>query len=152
MKVEGAKQVHYESGPNMTPLVDVVMVILIFLMLAGSFGTSEHFLSTKALADATRCGPPVIEDPGLRLDIYVSSSPGGQFTARANGLGTIHTTDALAAALAAQRQRYADAGTRVDGVQVVIRPETNTPWGPVAMSHDAATRAGFTKVTFAWAE
>ena len=38
MKMKGAKQVHYESGPNMIPLVDVVMVILIFLMLAGTFG------------------------------------------------------------------------------------------------------------------
>ena len=32
------------SGPNMTPLVDVVMVILIFLMLAGSFGATEHYI------------------------------------------------------------------------------------------------------------
>ena len=31
MKVSGAKQVHYDSGPNMTPLVDVVMVILMIL-------------------------------------------------------------------------------------------------------------------------
>ena len=28
----------------MTPLVDVVMVILIFLMLAGSFAGAEHYL------------------------------------------------------------------------------------------------------------
>src|SRR6201986_971875 len=44
MRIRGAKQVHYDSGPNMTPLVDVVMVILIFLMLAGSFGGAEHYL------------------------------------------------------------------------------------------------------------
>ena len=47
MTTSGAKQVHYDSGPNMTPLVDVVMVILIFLMLAGSFGGSSHFLVGK---------------------------------------------------------------------------------------------------------
>src|SRR5712671_5186227 len=44
MRIQGAKKVHYDSGPNMTPLVDVVMVILIFLMLAGSFGGIEHYL------------------------------------------------------------------------------------------------------------
>ena len=44
MKIKGAKKVHYDSGPNMTPLVDVVMVILIFLMLAGSFAGAEHYL------------------------------------------------------------------------------------------------------------
>jgi biopolymer transport protein ExbD len=32
MKLNSSKKGHYESGPNMTPLVDVVMVILIFLM------------------------------------------------------------------------------------------------------------------------
>src|SRR5581483_12400090 len=47
MKVQGAKKVHYDSGPNMTPLVDVVMVILIFLMLAGSFGSDEHYMVSK---------------------------------------------------------------------------------------------------------
>ena len=47
MTVKASKQVHYDSGPNMTPLVDVVMVILIFLMLAGSFGTAEHFMASS---------------------------------------------------------------------------------------------------------
>src|SRR5687768_3913994 len=47
MKIKGAKQVHYDSGPNMTPLVDVVMVILIFLMLAGKFGANEWFLTSN---------------------------------------------------------------------------------------------------------
>src|SRR5205809_671221 len=44
MKIRGAKKIHYDSGPNMTPLVDIVMVILIFLMLAGSFAGAEHYL------------------------------------------------------------------------------------------------------------
>jgi biopolymer transport protein ExbD len=48
MKTSNAKNVHYESGPNMTPLVDVVMVILIFLMLAGSFGSAEHYMIGSA--------------------------------------------------------------------------------------------------------
>src|SRR6476659_2821250 len=48
MKISGAKKVHYDSGPNMTPLVDVVMVILIFLMLAGSFGSTEHYMIGSA--------------------------------------------------------------------------------------------------------
>ena len=47
MKLNTGKKVHYDSGPNMTPLVDVVMVILIFLMLAGTFGANEHFLTSN---------------------------------------------------------------------------------------------------------
>ena len=44
MKMKAAKKVSYDSGPNMTPLVDVVMVILIFLMMVGNFGALEHYL------------------------------------------------------------------------------------------------------------
>jgi hypothetical protein len=44
MKLTTSKKIHYDSGPNMTPMVDVVMVILVFLMLAGSFAGAEHYL------------------------------------------------------------------------------------------------------------
>ena len=47
MKMAAAKQAHYESGPNMTPLVDVVMVLLIFLMMVGDFASGEHFLAGR---------------------------------------------------------------------------------------------------------
>ena len=57
MKIKGAKAVHYDSGPNMTPLVDVVMVILIFLMLTGSFGAAAHFLPSSMPITADGQGP-----------------------------------------------------------------------------------------------
>src|SRR3954469_2814594 len=47
MKMRSAQKVHYDAGPNMTPLVDVVMVILIFLMLTGSFAVGEHYLQSN---------------------------------------------------------------------------------------------------------
>ena len=77
MKIKGAKAVHYDSGPNMTPLVDVVMVILIFLMLTGSFGAAAHFLPSsmpismkgKGQIDPTKI--PKVPDP--QLEIFVAS-------------------------------------------------------------------------------
>src|SRR4051794_38284930 len=79
MKLKGAKAVHYDSGPNMTPLVDVVMVILIFLMLTGSFGAASHFLPStmpikekgKGQIDPTKI--PKVPDP--QLDIFIRSDP-----------------------------------------------------------------------------
>ena len=44
MKIQVSRKIHYDSGPNMTPLVDVVMVILIFMMLVGQFIGAEHYL------------------------------------------------------------------------------------------------------------
>ena len=73
MKIKGAKAVHYDSGPNMTPLVDVVMVILIFLMLTGSFGAAAHFLPSsmpikdkgKGQIDPSKI--PKVPDPQLEI-------------------------------------------------------------------------------------
>ena len=49
----------YDSGPNMTPLVDVVMVILIFLMLAGSFATGGWYLqSSMPIKESGGAGAP----------------------------------------------------------------------------------------------
>ena len=56
MRIQGAKKIHYDSGPNMTPLVDVVMVILIFLMLAGSFGATQKYLVSDIPISKTGAG------------------------------------------------------------------------------------------------
>jgi biopolymer transport protein ExbD len=44
MKLGAKGPARFESGPNLTPMVDVVMVILIFLMLVGTLATSDWSL------------------------------------------------------------------------------------------------------------
>src|SRR5215211_8259671 len=96
MKIQGAKKIHYDSGPNMTPLVDVVMVILIFLMLAGSFVGAEHFLVSNLPLSQSGAGnvhlPPgyIPDEP---IDIRVDSPMPDKFVATA---GRIHTSDVAA--------------------------------------------------------
>src|SRR5687768_14001620 len=80
MKVAAAKHARFESGPNMTPLVDVVMVILIFLMLAGSFGTSEKYMTTT-LPPIGKEGPgpansDVIPPSRARVEMKVDADGG----------------------------------------------------------------------------
>src|SRR5690348_4168645 len=113
MKVQGAKKVHYDSGPNMTPLVDVVMVILIFLMLCGSFGGIEHYLASNL---------PVVKSGGaksdvksafddIQLDVRVDApSNSNTWTAR---FGDVTTTspEQLKNALAAKFKQYEAQGT-----------------------------------------
>src|SRR3954471_23127207 len=120
MKVSGAKQVHYESGPNMTPLVDVVMVILIFLMLAGSFGTSEHFMASKTPFHAQGVDghpPPPGWTPPKILDVRIR--PNGDFTLQGVD-GVMQKPEALPAELIKRVKEYGST----DGVEVVLRPSS----------------------------
>src|SRR5687767_1491415 len=89
MKLQGAKKVHYDSGPNMTPLVDVVMVILIFLMLAGSFGANEHYLTSNlpiSESGASASDPPPGFVPDAQFNIQIMSDRSGSFRVVADNI------------------------------------------------------------------
>ncbi len=152
MKIQGAKKVHYDSGPNMTPLVDVVMVILIFLMLAGSFVTAEHFLISNLPVVQSGAGgeqlPPgfIPDEP---IDIRVDNNPTtGEFVATA---GKIRTSDAatLTAQLRAMRVQLNATGKSDDKLQVKIGPAKNVKYKDLVAVYEAALNAGYKKIAFA---
>src|SRR5206468_1001446 len=130
MKIQGAKKIHYDSGPNMTPLVDVVMVILIFLMLAGSFVGAEHFLVSNLPLSQTGAGnvqtPPgfIPDEP---IDIRVDSPMPDKFVATA---GRIRTEDVkvLTQQLKTMRTALNQAGKDDDHIQVKIGPGKNVKY------------------------
>ena len=152
MRIKGAKQVHYDSGPNMTPLVDVVMVILIFLMLAGKFGGDEHYLISAT--PVTKTGGGASKDKVLPDDVQFTvtvDSPAqlnDRFVARA---GDLQTSDmkVLSAALTKKKLQFNAAGTVTDKVQVIIAPGRNVKYKFLIDVYQAANDAEFTKVSFA---
>ena len=151
MKIKGARAVHYDAGPNMTPLVDVVMVILVFLMLAGQFGVAEHYLMSnlpyteKGLGGAK---PPEGFVPDEPLDIRIDSPTPDKWVANA---GKISTSDRrqLAAALVKMRDDYAAAGKTVDNIQVIVSPGKDVKYDYLMAVYDAAMQADFKKISFA---
>ena len=149
MKMKGAKAVHYESGPNMTPLVDVVMVILIFLMLAGQFGGAEHFLASNVPMSKGGVGGDSsavsIDEP---VEIRVDSPSPDRFIARA---GRVNATDGeqLYGALVKLRQDLETAGKKRADIQVKINPGRSVRLEHVIAVHEAAMRAEFEKIGFA---
>ena len=151
MKIRGAKKVHYDSGPNMTPLVDVVMVILIFLMLAGSFAGAEHYLvSNVPFTDKGAGGepPPPGFVPDEPLEIRVDSPNPDSFIARAGQI-TVGDADRLQGLLEKMRDQLETAGTKRDKVQVVISPGRNVKYKFLVEVYQAALQAKFEKVGFA---
>jgi biopolymer transport protein ExbD len=164
MKIHGSKKIHYDSGPNMTPLVDVVMVLLIFLMLTGSFGSAEHYLESKAAfqgGGGAHVPLPPNYIPPTNLVIRVDLDP--ESVARAADLPpaqavwalryqatltrtVYHSYAALRARLAqlAADPQFADKKT----VQVVIDPGYRVLHRHLIDVYQAALSAGFEKIAF----
>lgn len=153
MKISGAKKIHYDSGPNMTPLVDVVMVILIFLMLAGSFGGASHFLISKQGIKASGGhGRPLKpgEIPDVNLEIRVdNSSDGTGFVAQGTGFQPTGSAANLQSELEARRQAMINAGTAAGQIQVVLFPGRSVKYSSLVAIYQAAMRAHFEKIAFA---
>ena len=150
MRLKGAKQVHYDSGPNMTPLVDVVMVILIFLMLAGSFGGSSLFLSSNLPIVKGGVGGVAAGDLApVILEVRIDPDPTYGFKVTADNIRTYGTTEGLQDAFAKKRDQYVNvAGTKPEEIQVVLYPAQNVKYESVAKVYQAALKAGFPKIAF----
>ena len=135
MKLKGAKAVHYDSGPNMTPLVDVVMVILIFLMLAGSFGGAEHFLTSNLPIRKDGVGgeakPGEVEDLVMDVRIVPLPPPLG-FRVMAGDIRVDGNPDQMRALFGQKIESYNTNGTPPDQIQVVLSPSGDVKYEHIA--------------------
>lgn len=151
MKLRVAEKVHYDAGPNLTALVDITMVILIFLMLCGSFVGSEHYLVSNLPISASGLGkvaPPPGYIPDEPIEIRVDAQPTGGFVATA---GKIQTSDpdALTEQLKKMRLALIRAGKSDDQMQVKIGPGKNVKYQQLVKVYESALNAGYKKVAFA---
>jgi biopolymer transport protein ExbD len=137
---------HY--GPNMTPMVDVVMVILIFYMSAASFVGSEWFLRTALPKPAASAGPNAnstnADNPfdlgAARFEITLMTGDGGVTVVRGRGF------DGVSLAELPTRLKDLAQGTDEKDIVLVIRSEPEVPYGDVIKAHDAASAAGITQI------
>ncbi len=151
MRIRVAQKVHYDAGPNMTPLVDITMVILIFLMLCGSFVGSEHFLVSNLPLSQSGLGkvaPPPGFIPDEPIEIRVDPRGADGFMATA---GKIRTSDPGALTDQLHRMRIAlnAAGKSDEQMQVKIGPGKDVKYQALVQVYEAALRAGYKKVAFA---
>jgi biopolymer transport protein ExbD len=153
MRIQGAKKIHYDSGPNMTPLVDVVMVILIFMMLCGSFGGIEHYLQSN-LPIRPKDGGQTSKKSAfddVQVDVRVDApSNSNVWTARFGDVATSNP-DTLKQALKAKFDTYKAAGTGPDKLQVIINPNRFVKWKSLIAVYQAALEAGYQKIGFSTA-
>jgi biopolymer transport protein ExbD len=132
-------------GPNMTPMVDVVMVILVFFMASAAFLGNEWFLRAAIPSDAGRGGRPTtpadpLRLPTRKLDIVMEVDAAGatvvSFLQISRG-----TVDQVIDRINALPR---DESTR--RLEVVIKPTPLVAYRDVVRVHAACDAAGIEKV------
>lgn len=137
-------------GPNMTPMVDVVMVILVFFMASAAFVGSEWFLRAGVQQD-TAAGPGQTStqaaappDPlAQRLEILMDRAAGP------DGPRTVVTAFELVQApidSLATRLRAMPKGDATSRLRMIVRPAANVPYQDVVRVHEAVYAAGIENV------
>jgi len=133
----------------MTPLVDVVMVILIFLMLAGSFGTAEHFMVSTLPIRGIGEPMPTMELPKL-LPVVVDVNVYANGDASVTGTpGRFQDPAQVRLVLADRMTALVKNGRSANDVRAVLHPALGTKWDALAPLYDAAVLAKYKYVSFA---
>ncbi len=135
-------------GPNMTPMVDVVMVILIFFMLGSSFASPDWYLTNNT---------PAIKG-GLSKNVKVQKMPASRILIKLTQIGS-HTRASIAAFqtedLSGQllkwlKEKKKAAGAAGKDAQVLIAPANDVPYQKVITTYSDCVQARYTHVAFSY--
>ncbi len=130
-------------GPNMTPMVDVVMVILIFFMASATFAGGEWFLKTgipregSGRSGASGADPLALPPARFEISLVVEA---GRTLVRGQGVGECEL------GVLPERLKQLTAAAPADEVVLIVRPDAAVPYADVVRAHDAATRAGISRI------
>ncbi len=130
--------------PNLAPMVDVVMVILIFFMLGASFAISEGILPTELPSQVGPGGGATVTIiPAVRITLlHQPTGRGCKIVVLGQELAE-NSFPALTALLRAKRLAGADPAGRV-----LIGAQPRVKYQHVISAMDACVRAGFGNIQF----
>ena len=153
----GAALKHWDMhfGPNMTPMVDVVMVILIFFMAGTALIAPEMFLTAGLAVDPSDIDlpGPIVEDPfelppvrfTLRLS-RVSGGVSGRVPGGASGRTVIDGLGMRSGTLDELATRLSDLAGDQSEMAILIKPSPDVPFADVVAVHDRVEAAGIHRV------
>lgn len=140
------------SGPDLTPVVNIAMVVLVVFMLTASFVEPQLYMQSRValMEQGGRSQLPPDWTPPTALPILVNMDPNvpAEFAA---SVGVEQATDAasLQALLSRRFETFRNAGTDISTVQVEVSPQRHVIWQHLITVYEAAQRAGFTNIMFA---
>jgi biopolymer transport protein ExbD len=135
-----------QSIPNLAPMVDVIMVLLVFFLLGASLNLIKQGVLQTELNEQSgpSAGAAVQINPMIRIALEdVNQGESARIYVMEEPLAD-NTFDGLLKFLQARRRAGADPKN-----MIVIGAETTVRWRYVIKAMDAAVRAGFSNVQFA---
>ena len=117
---------------SLTPLIDVVFLLLIFFLVATRFAEEDRELDVK-LPTASQAKPLVVKPKDIELSI---DENGGYYLGAGRGMSLEEIEAALANA----------AGNNPLSQTVIIRAHEGCRWNDVARAVDVCHRAGLSDV------
>lgn len=129
----------------MTPMIDVVFLLLIFFICTANFQPVEQSLPTSlVLSGQQEIDAPVEEEPELEEVILLGETRGG---------GTVWSVNGQPTADAAELGEMLNSLASIDrGLPVIVDADGQTPLGEVINVYDTSRAAGFLTVRFAAGE
>ena len=138
----------HDSAPNLTPVVNIAMVVLVVFMLTASFIEPQPYMqSSVALLEQGGASSYTAEDEPLRVLVDIAPGAESEFTAIVGGDAASNDQD-LRALLARRAEALEAAGDDVSETQVEISPQRAVIWQHLLTVYQAAQIAGFSNITF----
>lgn len=135
-------------GPNMTPMVDIVLVILIFFMATAAFMGSEWFLRAAIPFqagrgnNATKPNDPLAPPPS-KMDIVLDVDPATNQT-----VVSFLSFSRVSMEQFEQRIATFPDGDATRNIQVLIKPTRAVPYKDIVRTHAACDAKGISKVGY----
>ena len=131
------KQNKEEVSVNLTPLIDVVFLLLIFFMVSTTFQKDNHITLNLPQADNTQRETKVDT-------IYISINSSGEYALNSRALVR---SDAKTLTLAIENLAIKDLST-----PIIVAADANASHQSVVTVMDVAGRLGFSKLSIATTE
>lgn len=135
-----------ESIPNLAPMVDVIMVLLVFFLLGATLNLSEEGTLQTELDPSSGPGEGVAFEviPSVEIGL-INVGDGDGVEIMLNNV-TLPEADSFAALRDSMRARLLGGSDPTN--PVTITAQTGVRWKYVIAAMDAALRAGFKNVQF----
>ncbi|MDP1659384.1 MAG: biopolymer transporter ExbD [Methylotenera sp.] len=125
---------HEELEMNLVPLIDVLLVIIIFLIVSATFSRTSELQINLPTADAS-----TPQDKPLTIEVGVDAS--GKYVVNGKGLA-----DSSVSGISAALQAAANGGKEPT---IIINADAKTTHQSVIDVMEASRTAGYTHITFA---